>query len=506
MTTPTIDRALADSRLLGAALGDLASWQTWLCVLRAAFGLQLSDSELATFAKIAGERVSPSKRVRELWAVVARRSGKSRMAAALAVFLALFQRHKLAKGELGHVLVLAASVDQARTVFEYCVGFVEASEALRKEVRSITAHEIRLANGVVIGVWANSFRTVRGKTLLACIFDEVSFWRDEVSALPDVETYRACLPSLIASGGMLIGISTPYRRLGLLHAKHRDHFGVAGDDVLVVQGNSTTFNPSLSPALIAAHRASDPEGAVAEWDAQFRSDISAFLSEDLIELAVDRSRPPELPPQEGLQYKFFVDASGGRHDSYTVCVGHKDKSDRFVCDVLRGKEPPLDPQEVTREYAALAKEYRCPRVYGDAYSADWIVSAFRECGVSYERASKNKSEMYLEGLPVFARGLVSLPEHRRLSRELRLLERRVSRVGRDLVDHGRGGSDDYANAVFGALYMAMRATGYLADLSWVSNDADDADAAAKRWQEQRFLDHIRGTGGGLPFQALRRVW
>ena len=76
---------------------------------------------------------------------------------------------------------------------------------------------------------------------------------------------------------MLIGISTPYRRMGLLHAKHRDHFGHAGDDVLVVQGDSATFNPLLSLALIETHRASDPEAAVAEWDAQFRSDLVQFF-------------------------------------------------------------------------------------------------------------------------------------------------------------------------------------------------------------------------------------
>jgi hypothetical protein len=72
------------------------------------------------------------------------------------------------------------------------------------------------------------------------------------------------MPSLVASGGMLIGISTPYRRMGLLHAKYRDHFGVAGDDVLVVQGDSATFHLALSAALIEAHKASDPEAAVSE--------------------------------------------------------------------------------------------------------------------------------------------------------------------------------------------------------------------------------------------------
>jgi len=138
--------------------------------------------------------------------------------------------------------------------------------------------------------------------------------------------------------------------------------------------------------------------------------------------------------------------------------------------VLRGREPPFDPQEITREYAALAREYGCLRIKGDAYSADWITSSYRECGATYECAEKNKSELYLEGLPTFSRGLVSLPEHRRLGRELRLLERHVSRAGRDRVDHGRGGSDDYANSVFGALHLAMN-TGryrYPRTMDWVS--------------------------------------
>jgi hypothetical protein len=89
--------------------------------------------------------------------------------------------------------------------------------------------------------------------------------------------------------------------------------------------------------------------------------------------------------------------------------------------------------------------------------------------VTYDRAEKDKSALYLEGLPTFARGLVSLPEHRRLGRELRLLERHVSRMGRDRVDHGRGGSDDYANSVFGALNLAINTSRYRYDtsLNWV---------------------------------------
>jgi hypothetical protein len=93
---------------------------------------------------------------------------------------------------------------------------------------------------------------------------------DVSSSMPDIETYRALLPALATTGGMLIGISTPYRRIGLLHQKHRDYFGVDDPDVLVVAGASQQFNPTLDSSVIERARASDPEAARAEWDAEFR--------------------------------------------------------------------------------------------------------------------------------------------------------------------------------------------------------------------------------------------
>src|SRR5262249_54791392 len=83
--TTTIDSALTSRRLLGAGLGDTATWQTWLAVMKAAFGRPLDDSELAAFHAVAGDRAPPEHRVRELWAVAGRRSGRSRMAAAVAL-------------------------------------------------------------------------------------------------------------------------------------------------------------------------------------------------------------------------------------------------------------------------------------------------------------------------------------------------------------------------------------------------------------------------------------
>jgi hypothetical protein len=82
-------------------------------------------------------------------------------------------------------------------------------------------------------------------------------------------------------------------------------------------------------------------------------------------------------------------------------------------------------------------------------------------GVRYARSELPKSQLYLEILPLFTRGLVAVPDHKRLLRELKLLERRTHRSGKDTIDHGKHGSDDYANAVCGVLHDLSSGSGYL---------------------------------------------
>jgi hypothetical protein len=86
--------------------------------------------------------------------------------------------------------------------------------------------------------------------------------------------------------------------------------------------------------------ADDPEGARAEWEGTFRSDLAAFLSDELIDRAIDYDRPLEnVRRHDGRsRYRAFVDPSGGRHDAFTLCIGHKDgrgEGARFIADVIR---------------------------------------------------------------------------------------------------------------------------------------------------------------------------
>ncbi len=449
-----IDAALQDPKLLGAALGPTETWGTWLTALKAGFGLPLSPDERKTFEEIAGSREPPTHKVEQLWAIAGRGSGKSRIAAATAVYVACFAQHDLDPGEIGYVLVIAASRDQANAVFSYAEAFLRSSPILRKMVEAETANEIRLTNGVTIAVHTNSFRLLRGRTLLACIFDEAAYWRDDTSANPDIEVYRAVRPSLARTGGMLIGISSPYRRSGLLYAKYKDFYAASDDTVLVVQGATAVFNPTISKATIAKEMLDDPEAARSEWGAEFRTDVTALLDDAVIEAAIDNARPLELPPRPDRRYFAFTDASAGRHDAFTLCIGHLE-GESWVADVVRGRLAPFEPRSVAHEYATLAQSYHCRKIVGDAFAGEWVSAAFRDAGIQYETSPLVKSQLYLEALPSFNRGAVAIPNHDRLLRELRGLERRVHRSGKDSVDHPAHGSDDFANAVCGALYISV---------------------------------------------------
>jgi len=123
--------------------------------------------------------------------------------------------------------------------------------------------------------------------VLCAIFDEVSFWRDESSATPDEETYKAVKPGLASlPGSIIIGISSPYRKKGLLHKNIRI-ITASRVETLVIKAPTRTLNPLIDQAIIDEALADDPESANAEWMAEFRDDISDFISRRAVMACVE---------------------------------------------------------------------------------------------------------------------------------------------------------------------------------------------------------------------------
>ena len=446
----SVSAALDDRDLLAPHFVG-PSWSTWRAVLRAAERLPLDDDQRARFRAVA-EREPPGKRVRELWAVVGRRGGKDSIASAIATVAALGDyRGLLRPGEKATVMCLACDRDQAKIVHRYISGYFNTVPLLQALAIHETNQGLQLNNGVEIVVATNSFRSVRGRTIVCVIFDEAAYWRDDEFANPDVETYNAVLPSLVTlPGSMLVGISTPYRRSGLLFDRWRRYYGKGDADVLVVKGPSTTLVPQR---LIDAEMERDPEVANAEWMAEWRSDLADFVARDAVDAAVVPDRF-ELPPVNGLVYSGFVDPSGAAVDSMTLGIAHRDRDGRGLLDALREVRPPFSPEAVVAEFADLLRSYRVGQVTGDHWGGEWPREQFAKHGIRYVPSDKVKSAIYLEFLPLLNSGRVELLDHPRLISQLCSLERRTARGGKDSIDHPKGAHDDVVNSAAGALVLA----------------------------------------------------
>jgi hypothetical protein len=452
----TYAQACNDPHLFGPWFsGD--TWATWRVLDKALFGEALDDDELETYTALTGRSEAPTAPISEAWLVMGRRSGKDVKAASICAYLATIGAERfdyaryLTPGERGVVQLLAVDRDQAKV----CLGYLKAmfdQPMLEKLVSRQTADGLELTNRLAIEITTNDQRRVRGRTVVATVFDEVAFWRSENSASPDTDVYNAVKPSMVTiPSAMLIGISSPYARRGLLWTKHKANYGKPSSRILVAQAPTWLMNPNVprDGEFLTEAFEEDPASAAAEFGAQFRTDVEAFVTMEVVEACVSRGIF-ERERKPGARYVGFVDPSGGSKDSFTLAIAHAEGR-VAVLDAVRERKPPFSPEAVIEEYAALLKSYGITKITSDRYAGVFPVEAFSRYGITCEQSAKPKSDLYAALLPRINSGDADLLDVPRIVTQLVGLERRTARGGRDSIDHPPGGHDDVVNAVAGAL-------------------------------------------------------
>jgi hypothetical protein len=448
--------AIRDPRLFAPWFRDPSTWRAWFAFLSALSGLPMDAELLSLYQRHTKRQTPPAEPPREAWVIVGRRGGKSIITALKAVFVACFRDHSavLAPGERATIMCLASERRQARVVLRYIFAFFDSIPMLARMVESRTAEAIHLRNGVSIEVHTVSYRSVRGYTVVAVIADEVAFWRDESSANPDAEIIAALRPGMATvPSALLLGISSPYSRRGVLWDAYRRHYGVEDSPVLVWQADTRSMNPTVSPEVIARAYEEDEASASAEYGAEFRRDIEGFASREAVEAVVIPGRR-ELPPVAGVVYSAFCDPSGGSSDSMTMAISHREDG-RAVLDLVREVRPPFSPEVVVEDFAETLRRYRVGQIEGDRYGAEWVSERFQKAGIVYRPAKRPKSALYHELLPAINSHSVELLDNRTLITQLCMLERRTARGGRDSIDHPPKAHDDVANACAGAVHLVL---------------------------------------------------
>lgn len=398
MPTATILEAMADERLFGRFFRG-RSWDGWRAFLAGLFRLPLGVSQMEIWRRHTGRDV-PSERFDEAWIVAGRRSGKSRISAFIATFLACFVdwRRYLSAGETATVMLLAADRKQASVLMNYILGFLHGIPILHKLVKSETQDTVRLTNGVEIEIHTSSFRSVRGYSIPVVLCDEVAFWMDADSKNPAKEILQALRPAMAQfPNSLLLAFSSPYAKKGLLWETHRDHYAKNESPILVWQGASRDMNPSISALTVLRAKSRDAAAAKSEYLALFRDDLETMFSREILESCVIPRRT-ELPYKPGMQYKAFCDPSGGSSDSFTLAIAHEEGG-KAVLDLFREVTAPFSPAEVIAELVPELQRFHIHEITGDAYGGEFPREHFRKCGINYKVSEQTRSELYLAFLP-----------------------------------------------------------------------------------------------------------
>jgi hypothetical protein len=338
--------------------------------------------------------------------------------------------------------LLCVALDQrvAKIILDYAEACFERSPILKQLIMNRTADALELANGITLEVRPASFRKLRGPTYIAVVADELAFWYvDTAYANPDIEILNAVEPGLATTGGPLILASSPHARRGVLWEVFKRHYGAGGDPlILVAHGASRTLNPSLPQRVVDRALEKDRTRATAKYLAEFRTDIEGFVAIEVVESCVGEHR--EMLPAAGVTYRAFVDPSGGSEDAMTLAIAHGSTKpgERVIVDAVREVRPPFSPSPVVDDFAALLQRYRISKVVGDHYGGEFVKEPFRKHGISYEVCKQPKSDLFRDMLPLLNSGHIILPRHDRLIAQIVGLERRVSRAGRDSIDHAPG--------------------------------------------------------------------
>jgi hypothetical protein len=448
--------AFNDQNLFGSTFSG-PSWRNWRAVLRGIYGLPMSAAEMKIYGAVSGRTEAPHIPATEAHIIAGRRSGKSTIAAGIAVYTAIARDYRpyLAPGAFATIFVVSPDRTQSRIVHRTVRGLIEQSPLLRDQVARDTETSIELKSGVAIEVGTASARTLRGYSCPLVILDEEAFFDQAVDAADaDESIIQALLPSLATiPGSMLLGISSPYARRGVLWDRYSRFFGHNDSAVQVYKAPTRTLNPTIPQSVIDAAMEKDPQAASAEWLAEFRADRDTYVSREIVDQCVSKT-VFERAPQPNLRYVGFVDPAGGAGaDSFCAAVAHLENG-IAILDCVVTRKPPFNAEAVVAELAAYFKRYGVVNVRGDHFSGDVIRSMFQKAGIIYSVHPAPKREIFRALLPLMTSGKIDLLDNTVLHQQLVALERQVSRGGTEIISHPLGAHDDLAVAAAGALVIA----------------------------------------------------
>lgn len=365
--------------------------------------------------------------------------------------------------------IIANDEGQAADDLDLLKKIIRANPVLSREV-TIKQKEIvrRDGKGKFVILPAKDVMGLHGKTFLFIGYDEIHGYRnyDVMEALTMDPTRLDGLEWITSYASMFNSPGAPLCdlvKIGKSGSDPRMHFTWYAADYTTdpdFQGPHITSeeraNPSMAswnnPGYLEQQRKRLPSHKFRRLHLNLPGmpDGTYFDAERVLACIVEGRHV--LRPAIGIQYLAFVDMSGGSSDDATLGVSHLDPvTNRGVLDLVIGQtgQPPFNPRDAVKKFAAACKEYRISHVMGDHYAGETFRADFSEHGISYSPSPLTKHELYEALEPRINAGEVELLDVPKVQEQLLGLVTRGTKI-----DHLPGEHDDWINGAAGALYLA----------------------------------------------------
>ena len=341
----------------------------------------------------------------------ARQTGKSTAAAIKAAHSALTPNHT--------ILLVSPSQKQSTEIFRKIKKYMKLGGV--KPVRD-TLTDMELPNGSRIVSLPASEHTIRGYTANMLIVDEAAFVPDEL--------FDAIIPSLAATQGSLILLSTPF-------GKSNYFYNAWFDPQFSHHEFSASDCPHYTDEFLASEQARMSQLAYRqEYLAEFVEDASAVFRHSLIMSSIWA----QLDTDEG---RYFCGVDLAKHVDWTVFTVLKfvnGKNYMVHCESHQKEPYPL----ITQKLKALHERYHFSKVVVDATGVgDAVVDTLRwDANLPLEPFvfTQHTKVNLIENLKVqLEHGTLKLMQHQRTLTELSAFE---YQVGKSNIKYGTQSEHD----------------------------------------------------------------
>ena len=424
----------------GFGLATASPLQRAIC--RVLDGLPLADLANHPHVVEAFGTTEQPPQPKELILIAGIRSGKSLLAACMAVYSTqVVDVSHLRPGEVPRVSLISVRADLATVLMDHLLGAINTSPYLKSLlIKEPTGDSIFLKHPSGRPVEIKTVAGSRaGATLVArwsagVVLDEICRMQGQDEAVINWEDQRRAATGRMLPGSFMVGISSPYQNSGPVYSTVKEHHGKPTPEMLVVRGRADFLNPAYwTPSKMQEVLRKDPQAYRTDVLGEFSDKEESLIATQMID-ACTRKEPLVLPYSKNCEYIACMDPAT-RGNAWTLIIATKQHGKHVIAKAhqwVGSKLNPLSPDAVMREIASICFSYNIDIVKTDQYNSD----ALKDIAARYKLATStltltagNKLEMF-EGLRVkMMEQLVELPDDPHVRQDLQGISKRVTANG-----------------------------------------------------------------------------